>query len=260
MMVKFSTITELAGDEVTSSQLKNCIQRYYWAGKFCKEKRILEVGCGTGAGLGYLSEISRCCVAGDYTLGNLKIAKSHYRERIPLLQIDAQELPFRDRSIDVLLLLETIYYLPEADKFLRESRRILSKEGRVLIVTVNKDIFGFNPSPFSSAYYGVVELKALLAECGFSCEIYGVNSSKKSSLRKTIVRWLKCLGVVLNLIPKTMEGKKWLKKIIFGGLVRLPREIKGGMDDFLKPSLLDSSKLDSEHEILFCSAYVKEND
>lgn len=258
--MEYSTVTELAGDEISSVQLKNCIQRYYWAGNFCEGKDVLEVACGTGQGLGFLASHSKKILAGDFTLSNLEIAKSHYGNTIPLLQLNAQDLPFKDGSLDVILLLEAIYYLPEANKFLSESRRVLRKNGRVLIVTTNKDIFGFNPSSFSTTYYGISELKDLLLKNGFSCEFFGVDSENVSSFRKIIVRWVKYLAVTLNLIPKTMEGKKWLKKIIFGDLVKLPNEIKEGMSAFVEPSLLDDSKAETEHEILFCSALVNKND
>ena len=33
------------------------------------------------------------------------------------------------------------------------------------------------------------------------------------------------LAVMLGLVPKTTAGKKWLKRIVFGNLVRMPAEI-----------------------------------
>lgn len=47
--------------------------------------------------------------------------------------MDAQELPFQDATFDVVLLLEAIYYLPHAEKFMAEARRVLRPDGILFI-------------------------------------------------------------------------------------------------------------------------------
>jgi len=93
------------------------MQRYYWAGQYCSGKDVVETACGSGQGLGYLSGIAKSLEAGDYSDEILSIARRHYGERIILRQFDAQEMPFEDKSKDVIIMFEAIYYLP--DEFLR---------------------------------------------------------------------------------------------------------------------------------------------
>ena len=113
----YISVTEMAGDEVTQEQIDRMCNRYYWAGEYCAGKDVVEVACGSGQGLGYLSGIARSLKAGDYSNEILSIARRHYGERIPLRQFDAQEMPFADKSKDVIILFEAIYYIP--DEFLR---------------------------------------------------------------------------------------------------------------------------------------------
>ncbi len=157
----YISVTEIAGDEVAQEQVERLCNRYYWAGQCCSGKDVVEVACGTGQGLGYLSGIVQSLEAGDYSDEILSIARRHYEERIALKQFDAQDIPFEDKSKDVIILFESIYYIPDAEKFARDCARVLRPGGRVLIATANKDLYDFNPSPHSYKYYGVVELREL---------------------------------------------------------------------------------------------------
>jgi len=169
----YISVTEIAGDEVTQEQVDRLCNRYYWAGQYCSGKDVVEVACGSGQGLGYLSGITRSLEAGDYSDEILSIARRHYGERIALRQFDAQDMPFADRSKDVIILFEAIYYLPDAERFVQECVRVLRPGGKVLIATANKDLYDFNPSPHTYKYYGVVELRNLFAGHGFTTEFYG---------------------------------------------------------------------------------------
>jgi SAM-dependent methyltransferase len=145
----YVSVTEIAGDEVTREQIDRLCNRYYWAGQYCVNKDVVEVACGSGQGLGYLFNIANTLEAGDYSEDILAIARRHYGDRILLRRFDARAMPFDDSSKDVIILFEAIYYLPDVEEFVRESKRILRPDGKVLIATANKDLYDFNPSPYS---------------------------------------------------------------------------------------------------------------
>ncbi len=149
----YKDVTELSGEEISQEQLQRICNRYYWAGSYCQDKDALEVACGTGPGLGYLSRISQRLVAGDISEEILSIARLHYEERVDIQQFDASSMPFPNQSFDVVLIFEAIYYLPNVEQFMKECRRILRPAGILLIVTANKDLYDFNPSPYSHGYY-----------------------------------------------------------------------------------------------------------
>ena len=225
MDTDYISVTEISGDEVSQEQIERLCNRYYWVGEYCKRKDVVEVACGTGQGLGYLSSLANTIEGGDYSEAILAKARAHYGDRISLKEFDAQNMPFKDKSKDVIILLEAIYYLPDAEKFVRECVRILRPGGKVLIASANKYLFDFNPSPHSYKYYGVVELNSLFSKYGFRSEFFGDTPVDKVSIRQKILRPIKKLAVALDIMPKSMAGKKILKKIVFGRLVEMPAEI-----------------------------------
>ena len=250
----YISVTEIAGDEVTQEQVDRLCNRYYWAGLYCSGKDVVEVACGSGQGLGYLAGISKSLEAGDYSDEILSITRRHYEKRIALKQFDAQEMPFADKSKDVIILFEAIYYIPDAERFVRGCSRVLRPGGKVLIATANKDLYDFNPSPHSYKYYGVVELNELFARHGFEAEFFGDTSVGDVSIRQRILRPVKKLAVMLGIMPKTTAGKKWLKRIVFGGLVRMPVEITAETSQYIEPVRISSSRLDTEHKVIYCVA------
>ena len=258
MELDFLSVTELAGDEVTQEQVERLCNRYYWAGTYCEGKDVLEAACGTGQGLGYLARRAKSISAGDYTADMLKIAQEHYGNRIELKQFDAQAMPYADNLMDVILLFEAIYYLPAAEKFVSECRRVLRKGGKVLIATANKDLYDFNSSPYSHTYYGVVELNELFSKQGFSVECFGNTPVDKVSLRQKILRPIKKMAIELGLVPKTMGGKKLLKKLVFGGLVKMPAEIEECVFPYVEPTRLTVSEPDTKHKVIYCVATLQE--
>lgn len=221
----YVSVTEIAGDEVTQEQIDRLCNRYYWAGQYCVGKNVVEAACGTGQGLGYLYRIAQSVEAGDYSEKILNIARKQYGHRIDLRQFDAQNMPFDDKSKDTIILFEAIYYLPDAEKFVSECARVLRPGGKVLIATANKDLYDFNPSPHSYKYYGVVELNDLFARHGFKAGFFGNTPVDNVSLRQKLLRPIKKLVVMSGLMPKSMTGKKLLKRIVFGDLTKLPAEI-----------------------------------
>jgi ubiquinone/menaquinone biosynthesis C-methylase UbiE len=164
-------------------------------------------------------------VGGDYDAGMVRTAQRTYRGRVGVVHLDAQALPFADRSFDVALLYEAIYYLPDPGKFLDECRRVLREPSMLIVCSVNKGWSDFNPSPFSTTYYSASELFALFTEHGFQTELFGAFSSTTDSLSRKAVSLIKRTAVSLHLIPGSMKGKQWLKRIFYGRLIPLPAEL-----------------------------------
>jgi SAM-dependent methyltransferase len=255
----FVTVTEIAGDEVTQEQIKRLCNRYYWAGGYCFNKDVLEVACGTGAGLGYLAKLAKSLEAGDYSKPILEYVRRHYGKRVNLRLFDAQAMPYKDRSKDVIILFEAIYYLPDATAFVRECARVLRPDGIVLIATANKDLYDFNPSPYSQEFYGVVELNQLFSAFNFQTAFFGDSPLDNVSLYQKALRPAKKLAVLLGLIPKTMAGKKFLKRIIFGKLVTMPQELPAKFVVKNNFPELASDKPNIQHKIIFCAANLVSN-
>lgn len=257
MVGAFSDVTELAGTEISVEQLERMLHRYHWAAGYCRDKDVVEVGCGSGQGLGLLSNVARSLEAGDYSAEILSIALRHYSDRVKLSVFDAQSLPFADGSKDVVILFEAIYYVPDATRFVTESRRVLRPGGRVLIATANKDLSDFNPSPLSHCYYGTMELADLFRQEGFEVELFGYLPMAAVTWRQKLLRPAKRIAVALGLMPKTMRGKRLLKRLVFGEMVAMPAELPQRKQPPIPPTLVSAGMADRLHKVLYCCATLR---
>ena len=247
-------VTELVGEPITATQLGRLYHRYKWAAERSVGADVVECGCGTGPGLGLLASRARSFAAGDFSPFMVEAARRHYGSRFPISQFDAQELPFAAQSKDVILLFEAIYYIPDAARFIAECARVLRADGRILIVTVNKDQVDFHPSAHSVRYYGVVELRELLAAHGFKASFSAIEPVAEVGLRQGLLRPIKRLAVMSGLMPKTMAGKRWLKRIVFGPQQPMPAELTEGMAEYQPPSPIPGEVADRAHRIVYCEA------
>ncbi len=256
MPTDYISVTEISGDHVTQEQIERLCNRYYWAGKYCINKDIVEVACGTGQGLGYLSNIARKIEAGDYSGKMISLVRQHYKDRVNLQQFDASALPFKSNSKDVIILFEAIYYIPDTEQFISECVRVLRPDGKVLIVSANKDLYDFNPSPYSYKYYGVKELNELFLKFGFKTNFFGDTPLDNVSIRQRVLRPIKKLFVMSGLMPKTTSGKKILKRLVFGNLVEMPAEIDENTAIYIEPSKISSTEPNKIHKVIYCVATI----
>lgn len=257
MTKDYTTVTEKTGNPITRDQLFRQCNRYYFAARFCEDKDVLEVACGSGQGLGYLAQKARWVVGGDYTRDLIRLAQTHYQSRVPLARLDAHALPFEADRFDVVLLYEAIYYLHAPDEFLDECRRVLRPGGIVLIATANKDWSGFAPSPFSTQYFSAPELHELLSRHGFDVELLADFPVAMTGVKHKAVALLRRAATSLNLMPKTMKGKEHLKRIFYGKLTALPGEIEEGMIEISRPLPVAPDSPLTTHKVLYAVARAR---
>jgi SAM-dependent methyltransferase len=254
---EYLSVTELSGEEISQEQLSRLCSRYGWASTHCIDKDVIEVACGTGPGLGLLQKVSRSLRAGDISDDILMIARKHYHERIHLDVFNAENMPYEDNSADVIILFEAIYYIPNVNQFLQECTRVLRKGGTLLLSTANKDLYDFNPSPFSIAYYGTVELTQMLKKHGFSSHFLGGTPTTRVSFRQKVLRPIKKMVVSLGLMPKSMNGKKLLKRLVFGELVQMPHEIDETTAPMETFTPIPQEVPDHLHKVIYCKATLE---
>ncbi|HEU4427741.1 MAG TPA: class I SAM-dependent methyltransferase [Myxococcota bacterium] len=251
----FVEVSELAGEPISREQLARMQHRYAWAAQYCAGRDVVEVACGSGPGLGLLAAVARSLEAGDVSEPILALARGHYGARVPLRRLDALALPFAAASKDVIVLFEAIYYLADASRFVAECRRVLRPGGHVLVATANKDLSDFNPSPHSHTYYGTVELRALFASAGFRAELFGHLPVSAVGWKQRALRPVKRSVVALGLMPKTMSGKRLLKRLVFGAPLAMPAELAAPESAPTPPRPVSGAAPDCEHKVLYLAAH-----
>lgn len=252
MSIDFSHITEVPGLKASQDQLMKAYHRYHFARIYSSEKDVLEVACGSGMGLGYLAGNAKNVVGGDIDDTNLSFAKKNYQERknISIYKLDAQQLPFGDESFDVVILFEAIYYLPDAEQFVRESKRVLRKNGKLLIGSVNREWKDFHISPFATKYYSAGELNALIEKYFCDVTIFGA-FPVENGLKARLISSIKRAAMKFNLIPGGLNARAHLKRIFMGKLIDLPAELKDNAYPYIEPVKLEISRQVTDFKILY---------
>jgi len=96
-----------------------------------KLKKVLSICCGDGFEAEYVYNLGADVTVTDISLEAVKAAK----RRCPYLKgvvADSENLPFRDKSFDVVLVRDGLHHLPNPHKGIREINRV-SKRGFIII-------------------------------------------------------------------------------------------------------------------------------
>lgn len=105
-------------------------------------REILEIGCGRGGGLAYITrQFSPDLARGiDLNKQAIKFCNGHYTEsELSFLQADAQNLPLDNNTYDVVLNVESSHRYPDMSAFLGEVFRILRPDGYFLFTDFRYD-------------------------------------------------------------------------------------------------------------------------
>lgn len=107
------------------------------------DERVLDVACGTGQLLALLAERldSPQLVGVDQVPAMLEVAKQRVGQRAFLLECDASRLPFDDASFQLVTSTSALHYFQDPDAALREMRRVISRNGNLIIADWCRDYF-----------------------------------------------------------------------------------------------------------------------
>jgi len=105
-------------------------------------KDIVEIGCGRGGGLSYITKKFSPASAKGVELDKLAVSfcNSYYTlDNLSFLQGDAQNLSLENNSCDVVINVESSHRYPDMAAFLGEVSRILRPDGYFLFVDFRYD-------------------------------------------------------------------------------------------------------------------------
>lgn len=221
-MTDFLTITETPGALLNAEQMGRMALRYSLAADLGAGRRVLDASCGAGSGLGLLMDAAHTLVGSDYSTAALTLAQQASAGRIALAAADAQRLPYAAGAFDLILSFEAIYYLPQPVAFLRECRRVLDVDGRLLLSTSNPDWPYFAPGALSIRYPAAPELATWFTAAGFAAvHLYGslpVSAARGGAVRAQARQRLLRIGF----LRRDNRLTQFLKRLSYGALTPLP--------------------------------------
>ncbi len=226
---------------------------------FVGNKRVLEIGYGSGYGAAYLSKSAPSIVAVDITPESISYWQDKEdKNNLIFVQADGLRLPFKDGSFDVALSFQVIEHIASRNvlNYLSEIRRVIKPGGGVYLVSTPNSRMRLLPfqkpwNPEHQKEYTDEELKKLLSRVFEEVKLYGLNNSdeikattgygraKKSPFQAYItLPFYRLLG---NLLP--LPVLNWLRKIKQGSH-RSPADDKPVSQDTLRKFSLNDFRVD----------------
>lgn len=140
-------MAEFTGERVIPGQVDPDLwnehrSRYLFAARLCRNKRVLDIGCGSGYGTAELASSATCVVGLDLAADAIEHARQHYSSpAVAFLQGSARALPFPDGAFELVVTFELIEHLAEWHPLLAEARRVLAPGGQFIVSTPNKHFY-----------------------------------------------------------------------------------------------------------------------
>lgn len=112
--------------------------------KFKKFKRVLDCGCGYGRSMKILKNKFEIIVGVDISKRAIKKASKYItdenkkRGKIAFINADIENLPFKDKSFDLIISIESLPYTNNTQRYLKEIKRVLDRKGILIISIENK--------------------------------------------------------------------------------------------------------------------------
>ena len=152
--------------------------RYVFALPHVLGKRVLDIACGTGYGSLILRQNAEAVTGVDVDFEAARKANAgDGRGAIAVLVADGCKLPFGDHLFDAITSFETLEHLHDRDTFLKELRRTLRPEGKLVLSTPNANytqpIDGKPRNRFHVHEYTPEELHAALQQHFSSVTLLG---------------------------------------------------------------------------------------
>jgi SAM-dependent methyltransferase len=241
--------TELPGLRATGPQLRLAAHRYALVARYSVGKDVLDAACGAGQGLPLLARHARTLIAGDITESNLALARAA-APAIPFIRMDAERLPFRDGSFDLISMLEAIYYLPDPRRVVTEAWRTLRSGGTFIVGSVNPAGRDFGRAPANSTqFFDSRALRQLLGDAGFTVEILAAFPAPRTIVARA-VSGVRRISSMLRL-PWPMQTRWWIRRALHGSVETHPSSIDEAPGPTASLITVPPSEVDRLHQVLY---------
>lgn len=122
------------------------LHRYALASEFCKSKTVLDIASGEGYGSNILSNFADHVTGVDIDEKTIELATNKYRKRNLEFKVGrADKIPVLSNTIDVVVSFETLEHHDKHDEMMNEIKRVLKRNGILIISTPDKKYYSDEP-------------------------------------------------------------------------------------------------------------------
>ena len=167
-------VQEFTGERYLHSEIDDQISvehkhRYQFASSFTSDKKILDLGCGSGYGSVYLNNASSY-LGIDISSETIEECRSKFFGPNKSFKVDnAQDLELMDASFDVITCFEVLEHVTQPEKIISEVSRVLTSDG--IFISSTPDIVNYNAVLFEPNSFHLKEMDRSqyqdLLNCGF---------------------------------------------------------------------------------------------
>ncbi|MFN8547833.1 MAG: class I SAM-dependent methyltransferase [Candidatus Eisenbacteria bacterium] len=178
------------------------LSRYLLARPLVRGRRVIDGGCGYGYGSMLLSRWgAREVLACDYDRAAVAQLPRADRALKPL-NASLSALPLPPGSVDVVVAMEVIEHLAEPERFLEETRRVLTPDGILLLSTPNRELVspGWQrpPNRFHLREWSAAEFRRLLSAVFACVELQGQIPGPRLIARREAGRGARKLAIQIE--------------------------------------------------------------
>ncbi len=139
------------------------LERYKLAERYCKDKTVIDLGCGTGYGSKLIANKGAIKVYSfDIDPNAINYAKNNYPDdKVIYTTSNADNTKLPDNFADIVLNFEVIEHLKNPEKLIAEIYRIL-KPGGVCIISTPNRLTSFSDNPYHIKEFTLNELSSKL--------------------------------------------------------------------------------------------------
>ncbi len=190
------------------------IKRYEFASVFAKNKKVLDIACGTGYGSKILYDGGANQVLGvDISAESINYAKNNYTNtNIEFFCEPANNLSFPDNFFDLVVSFETIEHLADniLDDYLHELKRVMKPGAKLIISTPNKKVTSpYTATPLNKFHvreYYLNDFKNIILKFNFNINnIYGQRQIKSWLNAFWVRKMIYFIGLFNNLHLKIYD-------------------------------------------------------
>jgi SAM-dependent methyltransferase len=200
------------------------VKRYDFALSACRDRDVLDAGCGVGYGSALLGTLARQVLGVDASEAAIDYARRRYAgTRVGFARMDLAALDLPDRSFDVVCCFETLEHVEDPEHVLGELRRVLRPDGILFVSTPHADRTTTSPdNPFHRIEFSRDDLEALLHRYFADIVLYG--QRREQTARHRLARRLDLLG---------LRRRLPLLRRLAGPLLGTPALEQARTDDFV---------------------------